>query len=148
MQFPILIGLHEISFLTKWNIFSSVSGPSLITIYFQYPEMKRKVLFHCGRFNRWNFISGYKNYVCVCVCVFMLFHLLASSGCTTSVIYVRGRINDLLLWALRWVLLPSPIISVSEPILFHLQRRKLQPAPDWRKNEWYNAAFRKEDILI
>ena len=29
-------------------------------------------------------------YCCVCVCVFILFHLLVSSGCTTSVIYVRS----------------------------------------------------------
>ena len=82
------------------------------------------------------------------VCVFILFHLLASSGCTTSVTYVRGRINDILLWVFGWVLLPSPTISVSEPILFHLRRRKLQPAADWRDNEWYNATLRKDDILI
>ena len=82
------------------------------------------------------------------VCVFILFHLLASSGCTTFVTYVRESDQRSLVISIVWVLLPSPIISVSEPIFFHLRRRKLQPAVDWRENEWYNATLRKGDILI
>ena len=34
-----------------------------------------------------------------------------------------------------WVLLPSSFISISESILFHLQRRKLQPTAHWREND-------------
>ena len=33
------------------------------------------------------------------------------------------------------VLLPSSFISISESILFHLQRRKLQPTAYWREND-------------
>ena len=29
-------------------------------------------------------------FACLCVCVFIVFHLLVSSGCTTSVTYVRS----------------------------------------------------------
>ena len=61
------------------------------------------------------------------VCVFMLFHLLVSSGCTTSVIYVRSSDQRSFVVSIFWVLLPSSFISISESILFHLQRRKLQP---------------------
>ena len=37
-------------------------------------------------------LAVYVWYVCVCACVraFILFHLLVSSGCTTSVTYVRS----------------------------------------------------------
>ena len=63
MQLLILIEcLHDISFLANLNILNLVSGPPLIIIYFQYPEMKHKV-FYRSRFNRWNFISGDKCYV-------------------------------------------------------------------------------------
>ena len=72
--------------------------------------------------------------VCVCVCVFMLFHLLVSSGCTTSVIYVRSSDQRSFVVSIFWVLLPSSFISISESILFHLQRRKLQPTAYWREN--------------
>ena len=34
-----------------------------------------------------------------------------------------------------WVLLPGSFISISESILFHLQRRKLQPTAYWREND-------------
>ena len=96
--------------------------------------------------SRW--VSSRGCYLYMCVCVFIPFHLLASSGCTMSMTYVRGSDQRSFVVDILWVLLPSPIISVSEPILFHLRRRKLQPAPDWRENEWYNATLRKDDILI
>ena len=70
-----------------------------------------------------------------CVCVFMLFHLLVSSGCTTSVIYVRSSDQRSFVVSIFWVLLPSSFISISESILFHLQRRKLQPTAYWREND-------------
>ena len=69
------------------------------------------------------------------VCAFMLFHLLVSSGCTTSVIYVRSSDQRSFVASIFWVLLPSSFISVSESILFHLQRRKLQPLYYWREND-------------
>ena len=63
--------------------------------------------------------------LCVCVCLY-------SSTCWFLPAARRlwhtweVRINDLLLWVF-WGLLPSSFISISESILFHLQRRKLQP---------------------
>ena len=73
--------------------------------------------------------------VCVCVCVFMLFHLLVSSGCTTSVIYVRSSDQRSFVVSIFWALLPTSFISISGSILFHLQRRKLQPFSYWREND-------------
>ena len=67
--------------------------------------------------------------------VFMLFQVLVSSGCTTSVIYVRSSDQRSFVVSIFWVLLPSSFISVSESILFHLQRRKLQPLYYWREND-------------
>ena len=72
---------------------------------------------------------------CSAVCVFMLFHLLVSFGCTTSVIYVRSSDQRSFVVSIFWVLLPSSFISISESILFHLQRRKLQPFSYWREND-------------
>ena len=84
-------------------------------------------------------ILGFVYCVCVCmyvcVCVFILFHLLVSSGCTTSVIYVRSSDQRSFVVSIFWVLLPSSFISISESILFHLQRRKLQPFSYWREND-------------
>ena len=45
------------------------------------------------------------------------------------------RINDLFCCEYFWVLLPSSFISISESILFHLQRRTLQPTAYWREND-------------
>ena len=69
------------------------------------------------------------------VCVFILFHLLVSSGCTTSVIYVRSSDQRSFVASIFWVLLPSSFISVFESMLFDLQRRKLQPLYYWREND-------------
>ena len=51
--------LHEISFWGKWNIFISVSGQSLITVYMTQPELKLVVgLISLQSFwQKWNFIS-------------------------------------------------------------------------------------------
>ena len=63
----------------------------------------------------------------VCVCVYILppWRLLPIAMCPRHTWEVW--INDLLLWIFIWVLLPSSFISVSENVIFHLQRRKLQP---------------------
>ena len=76
-----------------------------------------------------------KSYNCQYVCMFMLFHLLVSSGCTTSVIYVRSSDQRSFVVSIFWLLLPSFFISISESILFHLQRRKLQLFSYWREND-------------
>ena len=85
--------------------------------------------------------------VCVCVCLYPSTCWLLPAARRLWHTW-EDRINDLLLWVFIWVLLPSPFISVSKPVLFHLRTRKLQPAADWRENEWYNTTVRKDDILI
>ena len=48
--------LHEISFRATWNIFNSVSGQSLMTVYMKHATRNPwRMLFHCGPFDR-NFI--------------------------------------------------------------------------------------------
>ena len=75
--------------------------------------------------------------VCVCVCVCVC---LYSSTCWFLPAAQRlwhtweVRINDLLLWVFCY-LLSGSFISISESILFHLQRRKLQPTAYWREND-------------
>ena len=71
----------------------------------------------------------------LCACVFTLFHLLVSSGCTISVIHVRSPDQRSFVVSIFWVLLRSSFISISESILFHPQRRKLQPTAYWREND-------------
>ena len=74
--------------------------------------------------------------VCVCVCVCLYSSTVkASSVCKMSKTYLRIRINDLVLWILVGCHMPSPIISVSENVLFHLQRRILQACSYWREND-------------
>ena len=81
-------------------------------------------------FGRSQFIFSVR--VCVCVCVsvhvFVLlpWWLLLSARCLKHT--SGARIKDLGLWIVIWVLLPSSFISVSENVIFHLQRWKLQPA--------------------
>ena len=80
--------------------------------------------------------------MCVCVCVFILFHLLVSSGCTTSVTYVRCS-DQRSCGEYYQGLLPSSFISVSELIIFHLQRPKLQPATTGGKTNDITMTFEK-----
>ena len=81
--------------------------------------------------------------VCVCVCVCLCVYVCVCLYSSTCWFLLAAqhlwhtwevRINDLLLWVL-WELLPSSFISISESILFHLQRRKLQPSAYWREND-------------
>ena len=61
-------------------------------------------------------------YVFVCVCK-------GSSFCgDILLVYLKIRINDLVLRILCWVLLPNCFISVSKNVISNLQRRKLQQA--------------------
>ena len=52
--------LHETSFRAKWNIFISVSGRFLITVYMTQPEMKliAGVISLQSFWQKWNFILG------------------------------------------------------------------------------------------
>ena len=69
------------------------------------------------------------------VCVFMLFHLLVSSGCRKSVIYMKSSDQRSFVVSIFWVLLPNSFISISESILYHLERRKFRPCSYWREND-------------
>ena len=94
------------------------------------------------------FKAFFKLLILVCVCVFILFHLVVSSGCATSVTYVRCSDQRSFVASISWVLLPSAFISISEPILFHLRRQKLQSATAGEKTNDIAPTFRKDDILI
>ena len=67
--------------------------------------------------------------------VFMLFHVLVSSGCTTSVIYVRSSDQRSFVARSLWVPLPSSFSSISQSILFHLKRRNFQSCCYGREND-------------
>ena len=124
----------------------SLGRTYFFTVY-QFLKIKKRSVFNekqYGRAEPGEFHPGIHRFlillcVCVCVrvcvCVFMLFHLLVSSGCTTSVIYVRSSDQPSFVVSIFWVCLPSSFISISESILFHLQRRKPQPFSYWREND-------------
>ena len=88
--------------------------------------------------------------VCVCVRVCVYVYILPPWRLLPSTKRPRHtwgvRINDLVLWILIWILLPSSIISVSKSIIFHLQRRNSSLPTNWRENEWFNSRKRKDDI--
>ena len=73
--------------------------------------------------------------LCVCVCVYILplWRFLPTARCLRHVWEVR--INDLVLWIFLWAFLPSPFISISESIIFHLQRRNFSQPKNWREND-------------
>ena len=81
----------------------------------------------------------------VCVCLYSS-TVKASSVCKISKGYLRVRINDLVLWILVGCFVPSSIISVSDNVIFHLQRRKLPPKVYWRQNERIQCAPGKDYI--
>ena len=82
---------------------------------------------------------------CVRVCLYSS-TVKVFSVCKMSKAYLRVLINGLVLWILVGCFMPSSKISVSENIIFHLQRRKLQPNPYWRENNMIKCAPRKGDI--
>ena len=59
---PLRKCLREISFREKWNIFISVSGQSLVTVYMIQPEVKLivDVISLRSFWQKWNFMSGNK----------------------------------------------------------------------------------------
>ena len=63
--------------------------------------------------------------VCVRACVFVCFHwwsLFCLWWCLPCLTCLIAQIDDLVLWTLYWMFPPSFFISVSESIIFHLQR--------------------------
>ena len=55
------------------------------------------------------------------------------------------RINDPFLWVFLRTSAKA-FISISESIIFHLQRRKLQPTATAEKTIWHNMGTQKDDI--
>ena len=72
-------------------------------------------------------------WLCVCVCLYSFTCWLLP---TARLLWHTWdiRINSLLLWVSLGPL-PSFFISVSENVMFHLQRRKRQAALNWREND-------------
>ena len=85
----------------------------------------------------------------LCVCVFILFHLLVSSGCTTSLTYVRGLDQRSFAVSISWVLsakflhLNFRIYHISPPKTKTPARNLLER----KKNDIMCVAFRKDDIF-
>lgn len=48
--------LYQITFLAKWNIFSFMSGQSLITVYLKYPKWNALRVLLCSHFDRNNIL--------------------------------------------------------------------------------------------
>ena len=72
--------------------------------------------------------------VCVCVCVFILLHLLVSSGCTTSLTYVRSSdqrsfVVSILLASAKFLHLYFWIYLISPP------KTKTPATAYWREND-------------
>ena len=80
--------------------------------------------------------------VCWCVCVFILFHKLASSDCKTSVSYLRCSDQRSFVVSIARGM-PNSFISISELMIFHLQRRNSSPPKNW-KTISYTGILRKD----
>lgn len=89
------------------------------------------------------------SYVCVFVCAYVFHHKVLLLSKIISRTYFSVRVNDVTLWASAGIHpLISPI-SVSEFILFHLQRQYYGSPFNWKendiwcvmlcKNEWINV---------
>ena len=82
--------------------------------------------------------------VCVCVRACVCVYILPPWRLLPTARYPRHAwevwINDLVLWIFIWVLLPSSFISISESIIFHLQRRNSSPPKNWRENDMIYCA--------
>ena len=81
----------------------------------------------------------------VTVCVFILFHLLVSSGCTTSLTYVRSSdqrsfVVSILLASAKFLHLDFWIYLISPP------KTKTPATAYWRENDMICAIRRKDDI--
>ena len=109
------------------NLVKIVHGYELVTFFCK--KIRHKLLT-----GFWIGLCRSYLHVCVCVCLYSS-TVKASSVCKMSKTYLRVRINDLVLWILVDCVMPSSIIAVSENVIFHLQRWKLQPFSYWREND-------------
>ena len=100
--------------------------------------------FHYYKLFKKNIVNDFALFCRMAVCMYTLPRILPSARCLIHA--WRVRINDVMLWVLYAVPLPSSFISVSENVIFHLQRRKLQRWPTGEKTIWYVCAPRKDDI--
>ena len=100
---------------------------------------------------RWLIISPLTNSVCVCaracvcVCVFILLHLLVSSGCTTSVTYVRSSDQRSFVVSISWVLSAN---SVHVYFISYLTSKDETQAhrKTGEKTIRYSVLLRKDDM--
>ena len=76
-----------------------------------------------------------------CVCVFILFHLLVSSGYTTSVTYVRSSDQ----WSFV-VSISRGFYQVPSSLFLNLSYFKLQPTAYWREKR-YDLMFALEKMI-
>ena len=77
----------------------------------------------------------------LCVCVFILFHLLVSSGYTTSVTYVRSSDQ----WSFV-VSISRGFYQVPSSLFLNLSYFKLQPTAYWREKR-YDLMFALEKMI-
>ena len=87
----------------------------------------------------------YSKLVLSCVCMHVYSSTVkASSVCKMSDTCLRVRINDVKLWVVYAVPLPNFFISVSDNVIFHLPRRKLQwPRTGQKTNMIYIATAKR-----
>ena len=75
-------------------------------------------------------------YVCVCVCVFIIFDLLASSYCKTSVTHMRCSDQRSFVLSMTRGFCQLSSSSTSESIIFHFQRRNSCQPKNWREKRY------------
>ena len=87
--------------------------------------------------------------VCVCMCVFIFFQLVVSSGCTTSVTYVRGSDQRSFAVSISWVL-SAKFLHLNFRI-YHISPPKTKTSAhnllERKENDIMCLAFRKDDIF-
>ena len=121
--------------LRLWHRCFSVNFAKFLTIPFLQNTCGRQLLLYGNNL----FIIVFKsspcllNGDCVCVYVCLYWRLLPTARCLWR---TRGvRINDVMLWVLMLVFLPSSFISISKYVIFHLWRRNSSSSTNWREND-------------
>ena len=86
--------------------------------------------------------------VCVCVCVsgFILFHLLVSSGCTTSVTYVRSSDQQSFVVSISRDFCQVPSSLFLNLSYFSSKDENSSRPLTGEKTIWYNVCPQKDDI--
>ena len=120
-----------------WNVKTTVSAISKETKLVDYALFRVEFL--------WMRLLQKAVLARVCVCI--LFHLLVSSGCTTSVTYVRSSDQGSFVVSISWML-SAKFLHIYFRI-YHIWPPKTKTPADsyWREHEWYNVGTRKDDIF-